>query len=164
MGEAAAIRPARPADRVALRALWLDLVAYHRRLDPDYPVPEGIDGLIGQEIERGLDDAGCRIAVAENDASELVGFTFAEGPGAEGAGGEESAGADDVGWIHELWVAPAARRQGVGDALIAAARRFLADIGAGRLAVRVEAANAEGLRFWARRGLRERARVFEGEL
>lgn len=169
MGEPAAIRNARPEDRRALAELWLDLIDYHRSLDPHYPVPDGIRGMIREEIERGFGDAACRIAVAApgpDDAGErLLGFVFAEAP-TRGGGAASAEGRDDdeVGWIHELWVEPAAREQGVGSALIEAARGFLERAQASRVAVRVESANTAGLRFWARHGLRERARVFEAPL
>ena len=156
MGEPFEIRSAHPSDRAAVVGLWLELIEYHRRLDPDYPVPAGLREALLAEIDRGLERPACRLLLAAG-AGEAIGFLFAEAD-AESRRGEEEVGS---GWIHELWVAPAWRRRGVASALVEEAQCFFDERGEARMSVRVEAGNAEGLAFWRRRGFRERARILE---
>jgi GNAT superfamily N-acetyltransferase len=137
-----------------LLMLWLRLIEHHRRLDPAYPVPGSLRLGLQSEIDRGLSRSGCAIWLALA-GGEAVGFAFAE---AEEASRREDATA--VGWIHELWIEPTWRRQGVATGLLERARAFLAERG-GRIAVRVEAANPDALAFWRAQGFRDRAHVLE---
>ncbi len=135
--------------------LWLDLVEYHRRLDPDYPRVPCIQEVLLKEIERGVRMRSCRVGVAEDEARELVGFVFAEvergaGPRHDGMG---------VGWIHELYVDSAWRQRGVAGALLAFVDEFFAQRSPARVSVRVESGNKDGLRFWLHRGFAERERT-----
>lgn len=148
MADVARIRPVQPGDRDPLVALWIDLVDYHRRLDPDYPPTPGMREALGREIDRGLKGSACRIYVAERGA-ELQGFLFAE---------IEDGG---LGWIHELFVAEEARRQGIARGLVGRAQIFFDERGASRLAVRVERLNEGGTRFWEALGFSPRATIFE---
>jgi ribosomal protein S18 acetylase RimI-like enzyme len=63
--------------------------------------------------------------------------------------------------VHELWVEPAQREQGVAAQLLAESDAFFAARGVKRVSVRVESSNAAALEFWARRGFGERARILE---
>lgn len=115
----------------------------------------GIRDVIASEIRRGSVREGCRLLVAERTGA-LVGFLFAEieaGPG--------PAGEPPPAWIHELWVEPAERKQGVAAQLLAESDAFFNRNGVRRLSVRVESSNAEGVAFWSRRGFGERARILE---
>jgi GNAT superfamily N-acetyltransferase len=152
------IRLARARDRSGLLALWLDLVQHHRRLDPDYPALPGIRELLLGEITRGLRRKTCQLGIAEQ-GDEPVGFIFAEVTGAE----MPPSLASPVAWIHELYVDPAWRSQGVGSALVELADAFFCERGARSASVRVEIANEEGLRFWSGRGFGERARILTRE-
>ncbi len=149
------VRPAGSRDSEALLGLWLDLVLHHRRLDPDYPSLPGIREALLGEVERGLRAPGCQIWLAEDDGAP-VGFLFAELDGPEG--GASSGGS---GWIHELYVEPDWRRQGLARALVDEASAFFDERGRSRFSVRVESANQEGLSFWRELGLEERARILE---
>jgi GNAT superfamily N-acetyltransferase len=149
------IRPAGSSDRAALLGLWLDLVLHHRRLDPDYPSLPGVREALLAELERGLGGAGCQIWLAEVEGVP-VGFLFAEVDGPEG--GTSSGGPS---WIHELYVEPDWRRQGLARALVDEASEFFDERGQSRFSVRVESANQDGLRFWRELGLEERARILE---
>ena len=151
-----AIHPARPRDREAILDLWLALIDYHRALDPLYPVVPGIREALREEVERGLLGGLCRLLVAELDGA-LVGFAFAEVERVE----TREASGPGSSWIHELYVVPEERSSGVGSALVEAAEKFLAKRGGGRIAVRVESGNEDGLRFWARRNFTDRARILE---
>jgi len=152
MGEPARIRLAAPADREALLGLWLDLVAHHRRLDPDYPALPGIREALLRELGRGLSNPACRLWVAESDGG-LAGFLFAEHEAADQGVG--------MSWIHELYVESPARRAGIGRDLVAEARAFFAERGAARISVRVEIRNEFGLRFWHSLGFDEKALILE---
>ncbi len=155
MPEAPRIRAAGHGDQRGVLQLWLDLVQYHRRLDPHYPAAPGIQEVLLKEIERGLRARSCRLGVAENGREQLLGFVFAEversaGPRQDGLG---------VGWIHELYVDPAWRRRGVASALLAFVDEFFEARSPNRVSVRVESGNEGGLRFWLRRGFAERERT-----
>ena len=154
MGSRARIRLAATADREPLLGLWLDLVAHHRRLDPDYPALPGIRDALLRELGRGLDEPACRLWLAESDG-ELVGFLFAEREAADDGAG--------MSWIHELYVEPGARRAGIGRDLVAEARAFFAEGGAARISVRVETRNQAGLRFWHALGFDEKALILESK-
>jgi len=136
-------------------ALWLHLVDHHRTLSPDYPVVSGISSVIASEIRRAAARDSCRLVVAELEG-RLVGFLFAEVETGGGPNPEPPAA-----WIHELWVEPEQRSQRVAAQLLAESDLFFAARGAKRISVRVEASNAAGLDFWARRGFGERARILE---
>ncbi len=160
------IRPATPVDRDALLDLWIELVEYHRSLDPDYPSALGIREAILEEISRGIQGRNCRLLVAEG-GGRLHGFLFAEIEANTG----EIAGEPGPCWIHELFVAPEWRSRGIASALLAEADRFFGSRASGRgapgggapgrVVVRVESGNLDGLRFWERRGFFERARILE---
>lgn len=156
MARPAAVRPASSRDREAILDLWLELIEHHRRLDPLYPVVPGIRAALREEIDRGLLGGLCHLLVADLDGN-VVGFVFAE---VERAQTREASGPGSS-WIHELYVALEQRRHGVGSALVEEAEKFLGERGGGRVAVRVESGNEEGLRFWERSNFVERARILE---
>jgi ribosomal protein S18 acetylase RimI-like enzyme len=136
-------------------ALWLNLISHHRGLSEDYPVLPGIAAVISSELRRAAARDSCRLFVAELEG-ELVGFVFAEIEGGAGPSAEPA-----PAWVHELWVEPAQREQGVAAQLLAESDAFFAARGVSRVSVRVESSNAPALEFWARRGFGERARILE---
>jgi len=111
--------------------------------------------VLAKEIRRGASRERCRLLIAER-GSRRIGFLFAEVEPA-GAGSEPS----PLGWIHELWVAPDEREQGVASALVAEADAFFSARAVRRVSVRVESGNAAAVRFWSRRGFGDRARILE---
>lgn len=152
---AAAIRAAAPDDLERLIELWTALVEHHRSLDPEYPRTPGLRDAFKSEIERGMRDPGCRIWVAESEGATL-GFLFAEAE-TESPAVEEGG----IGWIHELYVDPRARRSGVGRALVERALAFFRERRSGRVSVRVETPNVLGREFWESLGFSERALILE---
>ena len=136
-------------------ALWLNLIAHHRELSPDYPVMPGIASVIASEIGRAAARDLCRLIVAELE-SRVVAFLFAEVESGAGPSGEPP-----PAWIHELWVEPEYRAQGIAAELLAESDAFFASRGVKRVSVRVESSNAAGMEFWARLGFGERARILE---
>ena len=151
MGEPARIRLAAPADREALLGLWLDLVAHHRRLDPDYPALPGIREALLGELGRGLSNPACRLWVAESDGG-LAGFLFAEHEAADQGVG--------MSWIHELYVDDAAaRRRGsrLGRWWPSARCLLRGAARAARISVRVEIRQTRrAWRFWSAARFRAR--------
>ena len=93
-------------------ALWLNLISHHRALSDDYPVLPGIAAVISSELRRAAARDSCRLFVAELEG-ELVGFVFAEIEGGAGPGAEPA-----PAWVHELWVEPDQREQGVAGQLL----------------------------------------------
>jgi ribosomal protein S18 acetylase RimI-like enzyme len=129
--------------------IWIDLIAHHRSLDPDYASLPSLRETLLAETWRGLRSEHCRIVLAE----PARGFAFAEI--------DARPSAAPAGSIHELWVEPGSRRRGLGRALVAAAEAFFDERGGARVSVRVEVRNPEGLRFWRALGFDERARILE---
>jgi ribosomal protein S18 acetylase RimI-like enzyme len=149
------VRAARADDREAILALWLDLIEHHRRLSPEHASAPNLREVLASEIARGSSRARCRLLVAERGARR-IGFLFAEVE-ASGSPGDDAG----AGWIHELWVAPDERERGAANALLAEAEAFFAASSVRRVSVRVESGNADALRYWARRGFGDRARILE---
>lgn len=67
------------------------------------------------------------------------------------------------GWINYLAVDPAARRRGIGRALIAEAERLLRERGCPKINLQVRAENREALAFYERIGFAQDAVVSLGE-
>jgi GNAT superfamily N-acetyltransferase len=135
--------------------LWLDLVDHHRHLDPTYPGSRSLLPALRRELMRALREPACRLLVAEVEG-RVRGFLLAQVE-RDGEDGEPTGGC----WIHELYVEADLRGRGIGSCLVARAEAFFSEQGASRVAVRVEARNLDGLRFWERRGFGERARILE---
>ena len=135
--------------------LWLELIEYHRRLDPNYPALPGLREALGRELDRALRAERCRVFLAEL-AGVPRAFLLAE---IEPERPLASGGA--TCWIHEVYVQEEFRRCGIGRALVASAEEFFREASGGRRAVRVEARNRVARRFWKRAGFSERARVLE---
>jgi GNAT superfamily N-acetyltransferase len=152
--EAPCISLATPRQRDALLGLWLELIEYHRRLDPGYPALPGLRETLGRELDRALRAERCRVFLAEL-AGAPRGFLLAE------VESERSFASGGTCWIHEVYVQEEFRRCGIGSALVARAEEFFREANGGRRSVRVEASNRAAQRFWKRAGFAERARVFE---
>lgn len=149
----ARVRIARRDDRERLLELWLALIEHHRKLRIGYPEAPPLREALVHELERGLAGGDRRLWVA-HALEEPIAFLAAQLDGHDAETGR-------VGRIHELYVAPESRRQGVGRALVKEARRFFDGEGIERISVRVEARNAAALRFWRRQGFLVRARLLE---
>lgn len=144
------VRAAFPADRVRLQELWLELVDYHRELDPEYPTVSLLPEALLGEIEEAVRSPRFRLLVAER-AERIVGFALAE----------IQRERPRPAWIHELFVESEARRAGVARRLVEAVLEWFSSEQSERVYVRVESANTTGLAFWDQYGFEERARVLE---
>jgi ribosomal protein S18 acetylase RimI-like enzyme len=92
-----------------------------------------------EEVTALLDRDPELVLAAEAATGELVGVVLGSFDGRRG-------------WISRLAVAPAARRSGVGTALVAELERRLASRGCTQVNLLVYDGNEDGRRFWARRG------------
>ncbi len=152
--EAPLISLATPRQRDLVLDLWIELIEYHRRLDPSYPSLPALRETLGRELDRALHGERCRVFVAELGAGPCA-FLIAE------VEAERPPGSGGTCWIHEVYVREEFRRGGVGSALVARAEAFFREASGGRRAVRVEARNRAAQRFWKRAGFSERARLLE---
>lgn len=150
-GPVAAPRPRRATadDRDAVAALWTALSAHHAPLDPALRLRAGAASEIRELVRASLRDP---------DAATWLAWSGPEGVGAADALCVARIDAAPPileetlrGEICDLYVSPQARRRGLGRALVAEARAWLASRGAQRIEVRVSPRNAEAQAFW--RGL-----------
>ena len=150
MADAVSVRSAIPSDRIRLQELWLELVDYHRSLDPNYPTVSHLREVMLSEIDEATRSFCFRLLVAEG-AGRIVGFALAE------IQREQPRPA----WIHELYVEASMRRRGIARQLVDAVLDWFGSELSERVYVRVESANRDGLAFWDAHEFEERARVLE---
>jgi ribosomal protein S18 acetylase RimI-like enzyme len=67
------------------------------------------------------------------------------------------------GWLYRAAVAPHARRQGVGRALVQSAEALLGSLGCAKINLQLHVHNAEGVRFWEALGYGSEPRVSMGK-
>jgi GNAT superfamily N-acetyltransferase len=150
------IRPARERDAAAVGRLWLDLLEAQAALDERMGVADDALERWRNDFPMWLRDDTRRIIVAEATGEAKAG----EGTGSEGTTaihGFASAhrwgpapvyrDAPEV-FLDELYVRPAARRQGIGSRLVAAVTDWADEGDAHRIRLRVLDANEEGRAFW----------------
>jgi GNAT superfamily N-acetyltransferase len=136
------VRHAREDDQEAVRDLWMALLEAQAELDDRMGVAEDARDRWDNDFSVWLEDETSRIFVAETDA--VVGFVSARRWGPPPIYRDEA----EV-FLEELYVAPDARRQGLGSALVAAVRDWADALGAHRVRLSVLAANEAGRAFWA---------------
>lgn len=136
------IEPANPEDVQAVADLWVDLAAdqrshgSHLLADPNRSVVR--DALVRHAVTGGL-------LVGRVDGA-IVGFVMFEP--------ESGSYEQDVarGVIHNLYVIPAHRGEGIGSELLSAAEAALQQAGIEVVALEVMAANDAAQRFYGRHG------------
>jgi len=142
-------RRATPDDLDAVASLWTELTAHHAPLDPALRLRRGAAGEIRELL---------RAMLRDPDEATWLAFRAEDASGAPA--GLCTARVDTAppileetlrGEICDLYVAPAARRRGLGRALVAEARGWLEARGVRRIEVRVSPRNAAAQAFW--RGL-----------
>jgi GNAT superfamily N-acetyltransferase len=144
------VRPATKADADAVAALWEALLVEQAGLDDRLGVADDASDRWRNDFPHWIDDGTCCLFVAETEgdaaggATRLVGFARAHrtGPPPIYTPTEEV-------FLDELYVAPEARREGVGTRLADAVVAWADDLGADRLRLSVLAANGDGRAFWA---------------
>jgi GNAT superfamily N-acetyltransferase len=141
-------------DTEPLRALIVEHQDFHRGLEPSWPEGKTIidDYVAFLATQCGTHD-GC-ILVAERDAT-LVGFICV-------VAALRNDSPDDpatFAWVHDVFVRPDHRGQGIGGALLAAAEVFVRERGARELRLGVLDRNEDARAVYRGKGFRDYARV-----
>jgi GNAT superfamily N-acetyltransferase len=142
MAEAVTIRRAVPADGTRVAALWLRLLDEHAALDGRFGYAADARTRFENDFPVWLRNQTWRLVVAEA-GGEIVGFVSAQ----RWAPPPVYAYSEEV-YLNELYVAPEARRQGLGRRLVEAVRGWAEELHAGRLRLGVLSANTAGCAFW----------------
>ena len=142
--DALTIRDARPDEREAIRALTLQAYEQYAAIMQ----PDAWAGLAGA-IRSGLEAEGADRIVAQRDG-RLLGCVALFPPAADAYPGETG----PAGWpeLRLLAVAPEARGQGVGEALVEECIRRARRMGAAELGLHTSASMAAAMRMYRRMG------------
>lgn len=141
------IRPARSDEAGDIAELWVQLVDYHRALDPELPVPEP-DGMqryakfILNLLKR--DDAMIYVLMDRRGrvAGYAVGMIIDLVP--------EAFVQEKAGFIADVYIEPAMRSQGYGRALVEHLFAWFHDHHLTLIECDVATKNTEGIAFWQR--------------
>jgi ribosomal protein S18 acetylase RimI-like enzyme len=141
------IRLATPADIDPLFQLWCQLMDQHEAYHPVFGYRPAAAFRLKQALRERLKEPHTRVFVADGGAGSVVGLllaTFQTG----------SSGMHYFrrGYIAETIVEESCRGQGIGRALVAAARAWLISEGADHLELQVAVQNLAALRFWQAQG------------
>lgn len=143
------IRTANAHDVDAIGELWLQLLAYHRQIDPENMPEPAPDGARRYAVRVGdsLDDTHTRVFVAEDDG-RVVGYVM----GVIVDMVPETFIAARSGFLADIYVLSDYRGQGVGRALVEAFRGWLQGRGVTHYEWFVAEKNAEARAFWQKVG------------
>ncbi len=138
------IRPVQPSDQAAITRLWQALSDYHTALDPRLPVPtaDAAQSYAARLIET-HEDPYTRTLVAEV-TGQVVGYVL-------GAVIDLQADLfeyEETGFIADVYVEPAFRRQGIARRLVEAINAWFAEQGVRHVEWQVASANDDAIRFW----------------
>ncbi len=149
----ATVRDPRPGDLEPLADLWVDLAADQRRHGSHLVAGDNRE-TARDALARQVATDGLRVA----DADGVVGFVTFEI--------ERGRYEQDLtrGLVHDLYVAPGWRGDGLGGRLLDAAERALIEAGAAAVAVEALAANEAARRLYRRRGYETRRVEMERQL
>lgn len=138
------IRRVEARDEQAIAQLWQALTDYHVALDPRLPgaTPGAADRYAQRLIER-RNDPFTRAFVAET-GGQVIGYVL---------GAVVNLHPDlfehvDVGFIADIFVDPACRRQGIARRLVHTINAWFAQQNVTHTEWQVAAANPDGIRFW----------------
>jgi len=143
------IRPATSADRDALGHYGGALMRLHYDFDPlRFIRSENPEAGYGRFLVSQIDEEGMLVLVAER-AGRVVGYAFA---GLEPMSWKDLRAA--CGYLHDVFVDPAARGAGAGGMLVRAALERLEAMGAPRVVLMSAAPNSTAQRLFERLGFR----------
>jgi GNAT superfamily N-acetyltransferase len=144
------IRRAEARDLDDLGQLGAALMRVHYAFDPLRFLPAGGGAEAGYAHFLGsqLDDSGSIVLVAE-EQEQIVGYTYAA---IEPLSWKDLRA--ECGFIHDILVSDAARRSGVGEALLNAAIEWLREQGMPRVVLGTAAQNDTAKRLFEKRGFR----------
>jgi ribosomal protein S18 acetylase RimI-like enzyme len=153
------VRPARLRDLPAVSRLAAELVRLHHRLDPSRfmliePIEEGYRWFFTRELKR----KKAVILVADDDA-HILGYTYGT---MEGRNWNDLL--DACGKLHDVYVDSAARRRGVGRALLNGMLSALRAQGAPRVVLLSAWQNPEAHAFFEAAGFRRTMLEMTAEL
>jgi ribosomal protein S18 acetylase RimI-like enzyme len=153
------VRAARPKDLPAVSRLAAELVRLHHQLDPPRfmlvePIEDGYKWFLSREIKR----KGALILVAE-DADTIIGYAYAT---LEPRNWNDLL--DACGKLNDVYVDPAARRQGAGRALVKEALAQLRARGAPRVVLLSAWQNPDAHAFFESLGFRRTMLEMTAEL
>jgi len=140
------VRRAKPSDQDMLGDLWVAFMTEQASHDDRLAVADDARERWDNDFSVWLNDDRQAIFVAETGGA-LHGFVTAhrwEPPPIYEA-------ADEV-YLDELYVAPEARRSGIGSQLVVAVRNWASSLGAARIRLQALDANANAQAFWAQCG------------
>lgn len=127
------------------------LVRMHHAWDPlRWMMPEGVERGYARFFASQLDDPDTVILVAEDRSGEVIGYAYAALEPRSWADLR-----DACGKLHDLFVLPSARRQGIGTALAQAALARLRDLGVPRVVLTSAWQNQEAHALFRALGFRE---------
>lgn len=152
------MRPARLSDAAALLPLYAEALALHSQLHPDFFRRQSPTNRarINQRLERLRREPHRRLLVAEAATAALCGLielAVYETPN------QPELVARKRAQVEELVVAPAFRRCGCGEALLAAARQWALQQGAAQLLLTVWEGNWAAAQFYAAQGFKPISQV-----
>lgn len=142
------VRRATHQDAADITRLQSTLQAHHAAAHPDFFKPPTAATFPPAMVNDLLDQPATLIFLAEIDGV-AVGYLYADAMAAQETSMTYRM---DRLWIHQIGVEPDHRRQGVGTALLAAARRHARDKGIGTLGLSVWAFNRAAIQFFSRQG------------
>lgn len=154
------IRDARGPDRDEIGRLWRELMTFHHALDPRFTIAPDAQQRYVRHVQEMIRTRDGRVLVATDTATgELVGYLIGELqqrppialPGL-------------YGFISDMYVSEAWRREGVGKALFSEMRRWFLDRKATAIELYVAQANPNALAFWQAMGLEPFLTLFHLDL
>lgn len=138
------IRPAIEDDIAAIGLMWEKLAHFHHLLDPALPpAARGGGKVYARRLSSRMNDPHTRIFVAELD-SLLVGYALAVIVDVI----PDMFIQENTGFLADIYVDDAYRRQGVGRALVSSVSAWLNENGVRRYEWYVAEQNSAGKRFW----------------
>lgn len=144
------IRRVEPRDAAAIARLWQELSDYHVGLDERMPRPtRGSAQRYAERLLQRRDDPDTRTLVAEVDG-EVVGYIL----GAVIDLQPDLFAHQDTGFIADLYVDPAHRRQGIARELVETLNAWFERRGVRQIELQVASANPDAIAFWEAVGSR----------
>lgn len=138
------IRPATVRDVPAVVAMLGDFGAMHRAWDSQrYLMPADARSIYGDWIGEAVRGEGVLALIVEGPAKEIIGYCIAEDMPAE-----ERYWSPRCVYIHDIYLMPAARGEGVGPKLVAMARQWAKERGVAQVRALVARQNTAARAFF----------------
>ncbi|MEZ4511137.1 MAG: GNAT family N-acetyltransferase [Chloroflexota bacterium] len=145
------IRRATTNDIAAILPLWVEFISFHAERDPffqqDYP---SLTHHYQQFVEKALGSEEWLVVVAEGEKGELAGFCVATSENRWPA----EYGGHHYGFVEDMAVTAAHRRQGVAQALYGVVEQWFQQQNVDHIELNVAITNELSRAFWERQGFR----------